>query len=84
MVVKVEVWHHEVVEIVRVFHVTLVWPERENDLTVGGLVDVVLLAVSFYLLKQDLMRASLPAQPVTRIPGSDEASSSPVALRRSA
>lgn len=29
--------------------------------------DVVLLAVSFYLLKQDLLRVSLPAQPVTSI-----------------
>jgi hypothetical protein len=46
--------------------------------------DVVLLAISFYLLKQDLMRASRPAQPVTRIPGADEVSSSPIALRRSA
>jgi uncharacterized membrane protein YkgB len=43
--------------------------------------DVVLLAVSFYLLKQDLMRVSLPAQPVTNISnmGSEKTSRSAAA-----
>src|SRR5262249_39271750 len=48
--------------------------------------DVVLLAVSFYLLKQDLMRVSLPARRVPSISnvGPEETSRSAATLRHSA
>jgi uncharacterized membrane protein YkgB len=48
--------------------------------------DVVLLAASFYLLKQDLTRLSLPDRRVTSISGMgpDETSKSAAALKRSA
>ena len=37
--VKWKIWHCEVVEIVRTFHVALAWAEWESDLAVGGGVD---------------------------------------------